>query len=158
MSMEITKELLISLRKIAKEIDLYSQLLIKEYGITGTQLLIIKEIAISESIAPAELARKMSISQATVSTMLDRLVLKGLISRQKDSRDRRKQHLHLEEKALEILKKNPSLLHHEFIAKFERLKPWEQTQLLSSLQRVSELMQVIPSKDINQDFIDITII
>ncbi|MCF7946279.1 MAG: MarR family transcriptional regulator [Spirochaetia bacterium] len=139
--MDVANEVLVTLRQIARALDLYSQSLVKRIGLTGPQLIIIKELALNESLTPGMLAKYMSISQATITSMIDRLEAKGFVKRQRDKFDRRKVKIILLDPGKEILKSNPSLLMEEFINKFEELQPWEQTLILSSLQRVSDLMQ-----------------
>ncbi len=140
--MDVANEVLVTLRQITRALDLYSQSLVKKIGLTGPQLFIVKELALNEDITPGTLAKYMSISQATITSMIDRLEAKGYVRRQRDVFDRRKVKIVLLEPGKEVLKKNPSLLQEDFVRKFEELKPWEQTLILSSLQRISELMQV----------------
>jgi len=139
--LDIANEVLVTLRQITRAVDLYSQSLVKRIGLTGPQLFIIKEVSLNENISPGTLAKYMSISQATITSMIDRLEAKGYVKRQRDAYDRRKVKIVLLEPGREVLRKNPSLLQEDFIRRFEELKPWEQTLILSSLQRVSELMQ-----------------
>ncbi len=140
--MDVANEVLVTLRQITRALDLYSQSLVKKIGLTGPQLFIIKELSLNEQITPGMLARYMSISQATITSMIDRLEAKGFVKRQRDVYDRRKVKIELLEPGKQILKLNPSLLQEDFIRKFEALKSWEQTLILSSLQRIAELMQV----------------
>ena len=139
--MDVANEVLVTLRQITRAVDLYSQSLVKKIGLTGPQLFIIKELSLNENITPGTLAKYMSISQATITSMIDRLETKGYVKRQRDGKDRRKVKIVLLEPGKEVLRSNPSLLQEDFIRRFEGLKPWEQTLILSSLQRVSELMQ-----------------
>lgn len=138
--MDLANDVLKALRQITRAIDLHSQNLIKKYGLTGPQLLAMKEIAQKEEISPGELAKILSISQATITAMLDRLEKKEYVRRNRGGKDRRKVQLVLLEKGKEIISLNPSLLQEDFVENFQELKPWEQTLILSSLQRVSELM------------------
>ncbi len=139
--MDVANEVLVTLRQITRAVDLYSQSLVKKIGLTGPQLFIIKELSLNENITPGTLAKYMSISQATITSMIDRLETKGYVKRQRDAKDRRKVKIVLLDPGKEVLRSNPSLLQEDFIRRFEELKPWEQTLILSSLQHVSELMQ-----------------
>lgn len=140
--MDIGNEVLITLRQITRGIDLHSQKLIKKYGLTGPQLLILKELSTTPGITPSALARRLSISQATVTSMIDRLARKGYVQRVRDTEDKRKVRIRLCEQSLQIIEQNPSIMQEDFIEEFENLKPWEQTLILSSLQRIAELMNV----------------
>ncbi|MDA3833968.1 MAG: MarR family transcriptional regulator [Spirochaetales bacterium] len=138
--MDIPKEVLRTLRKITRGIDLHSQQLVKSHGLTGPQLLVLKELSENPSITPSQLARRLSISQATITTMLDRLAKNGHLKRFRDTADKRKVHIELQEKGLDILERSPSVLQEDFVRTFSNLPDWQQTQILSSLQRVAQLM------------------
>ncbi|MGM0431717.1 MAG: MarR family winged helix-turn-helix transcriptional regulator [Spirochaetota bacterium] len=138
--MDIPKEVLRTLRKITRGIDLHSQQLVKVHGLTGPQLLVLKELADDPSMTPSQLAKRLSISQATITTMLDRLAKNGYLRRNRDTFDKRKVHIELQDKGLEIIRQSPSVLQEDFVKAFSNLSDWEQTQILSSLQRVAQLM------------------
>lgn len=137
----ISEEVLATLRQIIRAIDIHSKQLSKHFGLTGPQLVLIKEIAAHRDISVSELARKVSLSQATVTTIIDRLETRGLATRIRSARDKRKVTLRITPKAQEILQANPTFLQEEFIRNFERLEKWEQTQILSSIQRLARMMK-----------------
>ena len=80
------------------------------------------------------------MSQATVTSILDRLCQQGFSIRQRSEKDKRKVNICLTEKAIEVLKNNPSVLQDEFSAQFSTLEDWEKNMLLSSLQRLAGMM------------------
>jgi DNA-binding MarR family transcriptional regulator len=82
----------------------------------------------------------VSLSQATVTTVLNRLQDRGLIERVRGQVDKRVVNARLTPKGCETLQTSPPLLHEKFISRFEFLAGWEQTQILSSLQRVAAMM------------------
>lgn len=139
---DITEEVLTTLRRIIRGVDLHSKKLVQKYGVTGPQLLILKEIERRQSIAISALANNVSLSTATVTSVLDRLEKRGYISRYKDTHDRRKVIVTATEQARHLIQQAPSLLQEDFIDSFMQLKQWEQTQILATLQRVAEMMNV----------------
>lgn len=138
-------DMLISLRQIIRSTDLHSKKLVKNYGLTGPQLILIQVIASEGDIAIGTLAKKVSLSQATVTNIVERLEQKGILTRQKTASDKRRVMVSTTEKAQALMDKDPSLLDEEFITRFEKLETWEQTMLLSSLQRIARLMT--PTRD-----------
>ena len=141
MGSDKSDELLASIRKITRAQDLHSKVLLKRYGLTGPQLMILNEIGKSTELNVTEIAKKISLSQATVTTILDRLEQQGFIARKRGQSDKRKVYIEASEKTKEILAGKPSLLQADFIERFTRLKDWEQTLLLSSLQRIASMME-----------------
>jgi DNA-binding MarR family transcriptional regulator len=141
MGVDRSDELLASIRKIIRAVDLHSKVLLKKHGLTGPQLLVLHEIGKSNELIVTEIAKQISLSQATVTTILDRLEQQGFIVRKRGQSDKRKVYIEASEKTKDILASRPSLLQADFIDRFDRLKDWEQTLLLSSLQRIASMME-----------------
>ena len=55
-------------------------------------------------------------------------------------RDKRRVSLYLTEQGKELLEKAPQPLQEHFIEKFSALAEWEQSLLLSSMQRIAAMM------------------
>lgn len=131
---------LTTLRKIIRAIDIHSRQLSKQYGLTGPQLVVISEIGQSGAMTIGELARRISLSQATVTTILDRLENKELATRVRGSQDKRRVYVDITEKARSILETHPNFLQEGFVKRFNSLEDWEQTLILSSIQRIAAMM------------------
>jgi len=137
---EITDEMLIAIRRVIRAVDLHSRKLNQGYALTGPQALILKEIAAGNRPSAGELAKKVSLSQATITDIVKRLEQRGLVNRVRDSKDRRKVILEITEDGKALIKAAPPLLQEQFTQRFSKLQDWEQTLLLSSVQRVASLM------------------
>jgi len=137
-----------TLRQIIRAIDIHSRQLSKEYGLTGPQLIVISEIGQYGTMTIGELARRISLSQATVTTILDRLELKNLAERTRDKQDKRRVYVDITDKARTILETHPNFLQEAFVRRFNALEEWEQTLILSSIQRISAMMNTaeLPSE------------
>lgn len=138
--MEKHEEVLISIRQIIRAIDLHSKKLSKESGLTGPQLILMRSIRELGEVTIRQLSDHTNMSQATATTILDRLERNGLVQRVRSSKDKRKVHAHLTEKGDDLLNQAPTPLQQSFITKFQRLEEWEQSLLLSSVQRLSSMM------------------
>lgn len=134
--------ILISLRKIIRAIDLHSKQLVQKYGLTGPQMLLLKAVhnANSDAITSSQLANELALSQATITSILDRLIDKGYVQRQKSTIDKRKTHIIATAKAKAIFEKKPKLLQEDFVRQFDGLLNWEQDMLIASLERVAYMM------------------
>ncbi len=138
--METHDQVLLALRRIMRAIDLRSRELMQKSGLTGPQLLVLQALARCEGATVTALTAQVNLSQGTVTSILDRLEQKGLVQRARSELDKRKVLLTLTETGRQRLVGAPSLLHTHFIDSFRHLKDWEQTLLLSSLQRLAEMM------------------
>ena len=137
---KIGEEILIALRRIVRAIDLHSRRLAEEYGLTGPQVVLLREVARSGEIHVAELAKKISLSHATVTDILNRLERRELIVRTRSVMDRRRILVRPTEQAIALIGKSPPLLQEQFSEQLARLHDWELAQILSVLQRVASMM------------------
>jgi len=134
------RQVLVALRRIIRAVDLHSKYLAQRYGLTGPQLVLLKEIAQSQPISTGALAQNISLGQATVSSILDRLEKRGLVKRTRSSEDKRRVMNEVTEKASRILEQSPSLIQNRFITELGKLADWERSLVLSTLQRVASMM------------------
>lgn len=134
------EQVLVALRRVIRATDLHSKRLSKHAGLTGPQLLIMRTIRDLGEVTIGTIAEQVSLSQATVTTILDRLEHRKLVYRVRSTQDKRKVHAHLTEEGADILARAPQPLQEEFIEKFQSLQEWEQTMIISSLQRVANMM------------------
>lgn len=138
--MEKHEEVLVAIRQIIRAIDLHSKKLSKEYGLTGPQLILMRAIQEMHNVTIKELSNHTNVSQATTTTIIDRLEHNGYVQRIRSESDRRKVHANLTEKGKALLDNAPLPLQDSFVNKFHNLEPWEQSLLLSSVQRISSMM------------------
>jgi len=129
-----------SLRRIIQAIDIHSRQLVRKHGITTPQLIILKQIEGKETITVTQLAKQVSLKQATVTDILNRLERKGLVLRVKDTGDRRRVLVKETDAGKKLLEAAPSPLQDTFIEKFENLEDWKQSMILTSLQLLGTLM------------------
>ena len=139
--MDIHDKVLVALRQIIRAIDLHSKKLERESGLTGPQLLVMQTISQAESVTAGQIARDVNLSQATVTSILDRLEKKAYLRRERSNEDKRKVFIDLTEAGRQVLVQAPTLMQESFILRFNSLQEWEQNLTLSSLQRVAEMMQ-----------------
>jgi len=133
-------DVLVTLRQIIRAIDMHSKQLVKRYGLTAPQLMVLKEIMNDHDINIGRVAKKVSLSQATVTNIIDRLETRGLVTRERSSQDKRRVIVRVTDKAREVLKNDPSVLQEEFVRNFKELNDWEQNLILSSIQRIAKMM------------------
>ncbi|WCE28400.1 MarR family winged helix-turn-helix transcriptional regulator [Vibrio sp. SCSIO 43137] len=138
--MEKHEEVLVSLRQIIRAIDIHSKKLSKESGLTGPQLILMRSIEELGEVTIKQLSGHTNMSQATATAILDRLERNGYVQRIRSTQDKRKVHAYLTEAGKERLEAAPTPLQDSFIRKFQKLDEWEQSLLLSSVQRISSMM------------------
>ena len=140
MDTERIESVLIALRRVIRATDLHSRNLIKTTGLTAPQLLLLQAIRSKGEVSISKLAHEISLSQATVTNIIDRLENRGYIFREKSHLDKRKVHLYLTDKGEMVVKDAPVPLQESFVKQFRELQDWEQAMIISALQRVAQMM------------------
>jgi DNA-binding MarR family transcriptional regulator len=133
-------EILVALRRITRAIDLHSKRLQKETGLTTSQLLVMEIISKLGSPSPSTIAREMILSQATVTSLLDRLAKNQLVVRVKSDLDKRSVTVDLTERGKELVSHAPELLQAGFLKEFRKLPDWQRNMLIASLQQIAYMM------------------
>lgn len=134
------RAVLIALRRIIRATDLQSKQLARNTGLTTPQIVLLQAIGDTADLTPGQLARRVSLSQGTVTAILDRLEERGLVARRRSDKDRRVLHLRLTPQGEAALHRAPPLLPERFIARFEALAPAEQRGLVACLEQVATMM------------------
>lgn len=138
-SAEIEK-VLTSIRQVIRATDLHSRRVTRLAGLTSSQLILLKVVRDHKLSTISELASTISLSQATLTSILDRLETTGFVLRERSMQDKRKIQVRITEAGREVLKMAPEPLQDTFIRQFSALKDWERSMIQASLQRVAEMM------------------
>ncbi len=133
-------EVLVALRRIVQAIDQHSSRLGKDFGLTTPQLLVLQTVANTKEQPIRAISAEVNLSQATVTSIVDRLERRGLLERQRSGIDRRQVFLVITEVGKNLLAKAPKPLQENFLHRFERLREWEQHQVVFVLKQVAEMM------------------
>jgi len=135
-----SRDILIALRRIMRAIDLHSKKLERSAGLTVPQILLLQALGEAGCTPVSELARLINLSQATVTSILDRLGRKKLVVRNRDSADRRVVTVSLTPEGARCIEQLPALLQEDFVNRFDQLEPWEQSMLTAAVQRIAAVL------------------
>lgn len=133
-------QIVASIRRIMRAVDMHSRQLIERHGFTGPQLATLHEAARLGPSTPSALARAVHLSNATVTGIVTRLERRGYLVRRPGERDRRTVRVEITDLGREALSRSPSLLQDRFRARLRALEEWEQNLILATLQRVATMM------------------
>jgi DNA-binding MarR family transcriptional regulator len=134
------EQVLINLRRIMQAISMHSRALVKQVGLTGPQLVFLKAVAKGGELSVGAIAKSISLSQATATGILERMVKRGLVTRQRSTIDKRRVMIRITPEGEEILAHAPPLMQASFLNQLDHLEEWEQTMILSALQRIVSMM------------------
>ncbi|MHA6718090.1 MarR family winged helix-turn-helix transcriptional regulator [Sphingomonas sp. RS6] len=140
MDTELTAPTLKALRRILRASDLGSRQLAAATGLTPSQLLVLQEIEQRGETTASVVAGALQFSQATITTIVDRLEATGLVTRQRSARDKRQIILHVTDAGRAMSDKAPDLLQTRFSDRFGALPGWEQAMILAALERLGGIL------------------
>jgi DNA-binding MarR family transcriptional regulator len=137
---DLPDHVLVALRRIIRATDLHSRKLGKKTGLTTPQLVIIQAVGDLKDPTVSDIAKAVSLSLATVTTILNRLERNGIVNRARSSVDRRRVIVTLTEEGRDLKSSAPKPLQDSFVDRFTRLESWEQHLIVASLERVAAMM------------------
>ncbi len=129
-----------ALRRIIRAVDIHSRKLNSEFSITTPQMICLRTLAKREYMTLSELASDVNLCISTVNGIVDRMEAKGILTRNRSEKDRRKVVLKITGSGLRIVEQAPSLLQERFSKSLQKLSPLEQTALTLSLEKVVKMM------------------
>lgn len=130
-----------ALRRISRHMDVRSHDLEREFGLTSSQLNVLWAVSSSDGMAIGKIAQMVSLSNATLSAMADRLEEHGLVTRSRSVSDKRQVLIALTDSGREVLRLRPLPFHDCFLERLREMEGWQRTQLLATVQRLDALME-----------------
>ncbi len=137
---EFEERVLKALRKITRSIDLHSRQLASAFGLTGPQLVCLRTINNRKHITPSELAREVSLSQATVTGIVDRLAARQLVTRERNEEDRRLVTVSISDAGRALADSAPSPLQERLAQGLKDLSEEERTIISLVLNKIVNMM------------------
>lgn len=138
--MNYEEQALILLRRIVRAIDVHAKQLGRASGLTAPQLILLQTLDEEGDITVGQLAKAMNLTQATVTSILDRLGKKQLVQRVRSQKDKRRVVVSLTDQGYELLEQAPAPLQMMFSKQFQDLRGWEQSMVVASLERVAWML------------------
>lgn len=132
--------LLTALRRVIHAVDLYSKTLERETGLTTAQFLVLRAVRDLGEVTTSRIAAQVSLTQGTVTMIVDRLEARGLIERYRSTTDRRVVHTRLTDDGRKALRSAPPLLHRRLVEGFAALPESEQERIADSLETLARMM------------------
>jgi DNA-binding MarR family transcriptional regulator len=134
------EEILKSLRRIIRAVDLYSRRLIAQSGLSGPQLVCLRALERLGSMQTYQLADAVHLSAATVCGILNRLEQRGLVARARQHDDRRRVVVSLTEAGEDTVNNAPPALHDNFLQKLRALPLTEREAMQATLATIVGMM------------------
>jgi DNA-binding MarR family transcriptional regulator len=139
-----TTEILITIRKIVRSINIESKKIQKEYGVSIPQVLCLSYLHASRNFksTQGEIRQFLNLNSSTASGIIDRLEHKGFLARLPKQGDKRVVNISLTSKGSNLLDRIPSLLHEQLSLKLQSLSESKILQIQESLQILVSLLNI----------------
>ena len=131
-----------SLRRIFKAIQHYSEQVLKEFGVTGPQLWVLRVIYREGRLSMGDLSERMYLHISTVSGVVDRLAHKGYVERNREKPDRRVVKISLTKEGKRVVQRAPEAAQGKLLHGLESLSRKEVKGIHASLEKVVRLMEI----------------
>lgn len=131
---------LVALRQILKAVDANARGIARSSGLTPSQLISLRLLDHIGEANPSVLAKRMSLTMATVTALVDKLEDQGFIARRRDETDRRRMLVGITRAGKKAISQSPDVLQARFQDRFDALAAWEQAAVIAALERVVALL------------------
>jgi len=137
-------EIMISVRKIVRAINLESKRVEKNFGISIPQLLTLKYLKEKPDYKTTmrSLREFLSLNASTVTGIVSRLETKGFIARLPDPSDKRSTPIVLTSKGDDLIKKTNLSLHEKISKNLEALNEEEYSAIVESFQTIINFLNI----------------
>ncbi|MFW6312466.1 MAG: MarR family winged helix-turn-helix transcriptional regulator [Spirochaetota bacterium] len=129
-----------TLRRMSRSLDVHSRHLEKEFGLTVPQLNVLWAVGTSGRVPIGQVAGRINLSSATLTSIVDRLEQHGLVVRERSTDDKRQVLIALTDSGRGVLARGPKPFHECFEQRLARMEQWQQTELLSAVQHIAAMM------------------
>ena len=126
----IIKEIVDAIRRLYRAVYLDSSKMSRQFGLTGAQSGVLRNLFAHGALSSADLSRKLYVTPSNITGVIDRLEKKGLVDRIRKVGDRRVALITLTENGEELSKSLPDPIEKKLISELADLEP-EHVQLLS---------------------------
>lgn len=141
-----TEHALRAIRRLLRAAEMSEKQLAGSTGLTPSQLVVLQEVARHDGTTAGSIATAVQFSQATVTSLVDRLVERNFVIRSRRDQDRRQVWVSITSEGAAVLSSAPDMMQDRFQDRFARLPDWEQAMIVAMLERLTALL--------NADMID----
>jgi DNA-binding MarR family transcriptional regulator len=137
-------EVMISVRKIVRAVNLESKRVEKNLGISIPQLLTLKHLNEQHDYKSTmrRLRVFLSLNASTVTGIVARLESKGYIARLPDPNDKRSTPIVLTSKGNELIKKSNESLHERISKNLDRISDEEYLTIVNSFETITNFLNI----------------
>jgi DNA-binding MarR family transcriptional regulator len=139
---DLVRGIVYQIRRLMQAGELYTKELNKTYQVSSPQLHCLLALYEHGPLPPSQIARYIMVKSSTVTGIIDRLELKGLVTRLRNSPDRRVITIELTEAGKTLAQNAPPPIQHKIVDGLRRLPDPEIIQIITSLSKLTRMLDV----------------
>ncbi|MEJ2165859.1 MAG: MarR family transcriptional regulator, partial [Desulfobacterales bacterium] len=136
------REIIFLIRKLMHGGELYTKELNRKYSITAAQLNCLLALYENGPLPPSQIAKHMMVNSSTVTGVIDRLEQKGLVTRLRNSSDRRIINIQLTLGGQKTAEAAPPPIQQRVVDGLQQLSPKELDQIILSLAKLAKMIDL----------------
>jgi DNA-binding MarR family transcriptional regulator len=136
----VIKEIVIAIRRLVRAVYLDTEKMSRQFGLTGPQSGVLRILAEHGPLSSADLSRKLYVTPANITGIIDRLEKKGLAIRIRKQGDRRIALITLTERGADLSKSIPDPVEKDIISGLADLEPHQVQKLSRAMHRILSLI------------------
>jgi len=136
----VSMQIMMRLRQIIQGLSKHSKYIQENYKVTVPQLICLRAIYEHGPISLGALTKIVFLNNSTVTGIADRLEKRGLIQRNRISRDRRQVHVEITREGIAFIQQAPTPLQDRFLQRLNALDPDKITMILWCLEMLVDML------------------
>jgi DNA-binding MarR family transcriptional regulator len=132
------KRILNSIRQLVRALRLFDREAQTQHGISAAQVFVLHALQEEEGLSLSDLAERTATDQSSVSTVVQKLVAIGYVSRTPRPTDRRQMELRLTPKGRAIVRKTPPPAQQKILAAIDAMPARDRKALAELLETFVE--------------------
>jgi DNA-binding MarR family transcriptional regulator len=133
--------IVIALRRVVRALELFSQEVRRDFGLTAPQLWAVKTLARSGPLTTGDLATALLVRQSTTSLLIQRLERRGLVRRVRQRDDRRFVRVELTERGEVLAASAPAAAQGRLLHGLEGMDARRVRRIRRALEDIVEVME-----------------
>jgi DNA-binding MarR family transcriptional regulator len=139
---DLVKQIIHQIRRMIQAKELYTKELHKNYAITAAQLNCLLALHENGRMPPSQIAKLIMVKSSTVTGIVDRLEIKGLVVRSRSSSDRRVINIELTDAGIKLAHKAPPPIQQKILDALKELPEKDLKGILKSLSILTRALDV----------------
>lgn len=123
-----------SLRRVVHALRVATRASERAYGLSAAQVFVLRQLATTSRQSLSDLAARTRTTQSSISEVVARLVVRGLVTREPSAEDRRRAELSLTAAGHAMLASAPETVQERLLRGFDQLDQQSRTTLAENLE------------------------